>query len=94
MKSSAERHEEYKPRMSLVGVVPEKAGGPPPEDLPEVKASSELKIGTFTLKCHVLIDGRRIIEKKSFDKFLNYLMSGGSITPADEKKVATFVEGL
>lgn len=79
----------------LVGLTPEASGGPPVEEnLPEVKTSSEIKIGDFTLKAHVLADGRRIIEKKGFDKFLDYLVSGGSITPEDEKKVVTFVKGF
>ena len=69
-------------------------GGPAAENLPEVKATSELKIREFTLKANVLSDGRRVIEKKGFDKFLDYIARGGPITPEEEKKVDTFVQGF
>ena len=82
-------------RIALVGLVSEEAGGPPVEEnLPEVKASSELKVGDFTLKAHVLADGRRIIEKKGFDKFLEYVATGGPISGSDAIKVEHFLQGF
>jgi len=79
----------------LVSVLPEEAGGPPPEkDLADIKTESELEIGGFKLKCQVLSDGRRIIEKKGCDKILDYVSTGGSILPSEAKKIADFLKGF
>ena len=84
-----------KHKAEIVGILSEENGGPPMEtDLPESKATGELKVGEFVLRAHVLTDGRRIIEKKGFDLFLEYLATGGSISGADARAVDKFVKGF
>ncbi len=64
------------------------------EDLPEVKATREIKVGEFTFRSCVYSDGRRGIEKKGVDSLLEYLSSGGSIRPADAKIIDDFFQGF
>lgn len=47
-----------------------------PDNIPKAVWSGEFKIGTHVLRCHVLEDGRRIIDADD----LNAFFMGGSVT--------------
>ena len=61
--------------------------------LPKAVTSGELEVAGITLKYQILTDGQRIIEKKGFDKLLNYLAGGGTITVEDAEEIDKFVRG-
>jgi hypothetical protein len=44
--------------------------------IPHAIWSGEFSIGSLTLKCHVLSDGRRVIEQESVADFMNWLEHG------------------
>lgn len=82
-------------KRTIVGVLPEASGGPAPKgDLPEVKSVRTLKVGDFTLKAEVLADGQRVIEKASFDMFLNWVAGGGAVSAFDAARVEEFIKGF
>jgi hypothetical protein len=41
-------------------------------ELPKAAWSGEIRFGPCVLKCHVLDDGRRIIEQESFEAFMRW----------------------
>jgi len=62
------------------------------EKLPVATHSADLKIGGYTLKCHVLDDGRRIIEADSLVGFFEYLgREDTTFSPDDAMEVAKFI---
>ncbi len=80
---------------TIVDLLPEEAGGKPPEEnLPETKAERSITVAGFTLTALVLADGRRVIEKDGFDRLLAYAAAQGVITPSEAKKVDEFLKGF
>lgn len=58
-------------------------------DTPNVVRSGELSIGGVVLKCHVLEDGRRIIEEDSLIDF--FFNDGDPFKEATDEELAAFV---
>jgi hypothetical protein len=61
--------------------------------LPRVIRSGEVSIGELKLKCHVLDNGKSIIEEESLEKFMDW-MSKGIITASDAEKFAKDFKSL
>ena len=55
--------------------------------------SGEIKLNGLTIKCHVLEDGKRIIEEQSLYDFMEY-MSSGKLNEEDAVKIAKELKSL
>lgn len=60
------------------------------DDLPTTVWSGEFKLGSVTMKCHVLSDGRRIIEAESVWQFFNGL---GDFEPSELEQFVAWQRG-
>lgn len=56
--------------------------------VPTAVWSGSFHLWGFDLKCHVLDNGQRIIEKESFEQFMNALADGMPV--ADDAELAAF----
>lgn len=60
------------------------------ENLPTPVWSGEFKLGSVVMKCHVLSDGRRIVEGESVRQFFESL---GYYEPAEMEAFAAWQRG-
>ena len=60
---------------------------------PAIAVTGEVQIGGLTLTYHILVDGQRIIEKKSFDALIDHLARGGEMEVEDYEKMEKFING-
>ena len=58
------------------------------DDIPTAVWSGTFRIWNIDLRCHVLSDGRRIIEQESFHKFMDALADGMPV--ADDTDLMAF----
>jgi hypothetical protein len=65
------------------------------DNLPQAVWSGVIKIAGLELKCHVLEDGRRIIEADSLNAFLEALGNDGdfSVKSEDLREFAQWMQG-
>lgn len=59
------------------------------DDIPVSTWSGTFNIGPVEIRCHVLSDGRRIVEAESVEAFCQWLLSG-SDTPVNQGALAEF----
>jgi hypothetical protein len=66
------------------------------EKLPKIINSGDIVLGDIVLKVHHLDDGRRIIEKESFEKFFEYLTNPNSKQASKEElmNLGKFIKNL
>jgi len=63
------------------------------DDLPFAVWSGEFRVGGVTLKCHVLSDGTRVIERESVAEFFNMLAGEEPIDPREMEAFARWQRG-
>lgn len=64
---------------------------PNDQKLPRATHTATLSIGGVELVCHVLDDGRRVLDEESVTAF--FAMLEGQLTEEDAVRVARFVRG-
>jgi hypothetical protein len=61
--------------------------------IPHAIATAETTIGGITLRCHILADGRRIIEEESMHQMLT-AMQTGELSSEDALHLANWLKGM
>jgi hypothetical protein len=60
--------------------------------LPQAIATSEMTIGGITLRCHVLDDGRRVLEADGMDRLVEAL-EAGELDVQDADRLGRWMKG-